>query len=100
MFLNGLHITHFKIEEIVNKYVTTGNFSLLSAYFQNCYLIYQYVFEVLFDKYFRNHRKSGIDIRHQFMLYFKECLDLELGLKKSVYVYKHREEEFLNLVKS
>lgn len=54
MFLNGFHITNYKTEEIVNKFVMKGNSAILSPCFEKFHLIYQYVYSVLFAKNFKN----------------------------------------------
>ena len=96
MFLNELHVSHYKREEIVTNMRQQVILSFFLAYFQIYNFICQYVFSVLF-KYFINNVKRGIDIRAHFMLYFKEWMDDQKILGEPADQNKNRKEEVFEL---
>ena len=95
MFLNGLNVTCYK-----TKFATSKNMVSLLSYFEKCHRIYQYVYNLVYTKYFIQNQKCRVDIRVHFMLHFKVAA-VTVALENLVRILKiERKKKLMSLSKS
>lgn len=100
MFLNGINVTYYKTNEIVCKFATSKNMVTLLSYFEKYHRIYQYVYNLIYTKYFIQNQKRRVDIRAHFMLHFKVAT-VTVVLENLLRILKlERKKKLMSLSKS